>query len=258
MADRPPAHMRLPAAKRLPPHTCVLLTGAGGASQESEAWRGRGHVPGMRAGLPHLQRPDPWGSRARGRPCLCPHRPRGGRRPRARGFPLPGSERRPGKQSVLSPNHDVVPKEIRLSTHDRAPHDPQPPSAALCFPPPAFPDNSASPTTFHAPAEDPAPPGLLTAPPRRTRDLQPRRVPHLSNPPSSLRSPGGHLTPGCPLRRLPSHQLAPERPFHTPPSHSHQRPPQAPRLSGSSVALEALPAAAPRAGPVPHHLQPSS
>lgn len=66
---------------------------------------------------------------------------------------------------------------------------------------------------------------------------QPRRAPRLSKPLSSPRSPGGHLTPGCPPQRLSSHQLAPERPFHTPPSHSHQRLPQAPRLSGSSTAL---------------------
>lgn len=127
LADRPSAHMRLPAAKRdCPPHTCPLPTGAGGASQESEAWQGRGHVPGMRAGLPRLQRPDPRGSQASGRPCLCPHHPAPRRaaapassalghssseQPRACGFPLPGSERRPGKQSVLSPNHDVVPKK---------------------------------------------------------------------------------------------------------------------------------------------------
>ena len=66
---------------------------------------------------------------------------------------------------------------------------------------------------------------------------QPRRVPHLSKPPSSPRSPGGHLTPGCPPRRLSSYQLTPEQPFHTPPSHSHQRPPQALWLSSSSAAL---------------------
>lgn len=66
---------------------------------------------------------------------------------------------------------------------------------------------------------------------------QPRRAPRLSKPLSSPRSPGGHLTPRCPPQRLSSQQLAPERPFHTPPSHSHQRLPQAPRLSGSSTAL---------------------
>lgn len=159
LADRPPAHTTLPAAERdshCPPHVCPLLTGQRGAARGLRPGEDEAMSPACGLGFPVSSSPTRGAPEHAGGPVsACVILAEGGgpglqcagtqqqQAAPSTWLPPSGSERRSGKQSVLSPNHGVVPKEIRQSIHGRAPHDPQPSSAALCFLPPDFPDSSA-------------------------------------------------------------------------------------------------------------------